>query len=128
MGTIDAIKDAISLANKVGNHELHRQLVELLDEVHSLRHEQRQLIDEKRELEEAAALRDSLEFRGNAYWRGDEGPFCSKCWDADSKLVRCHTRRGYRPFCPACNTPVRDPEAEPAKPLRPGTASSWLGS
>lgn len=49
--------------------------------------------DEKiRSLEERLKIKESLSFRDNSYWiekeSGQDGAFCTQCWDMDGKLVR----------------------------------------
>jgi hypothetical protein len=58
-----------------------------------------------------------LSFRKNSYWQGDDGPFCSRCWDSERKLVRLLIRRGFQPVCPACHITAEDPDRPPPKPV-----------
>jgi hypothetical protein len=75
------------------------------------------------ELEQGKATRESLTFRDAAYWRKDmrgkeEGPFCSRCHDADSKLVRMSNRGNGYICCPACHFCIDDPVRPPPSRLR----------
>ena len=40
-------------------------------------------------------------YRNDAYWFGEEGPFCSACWDIDQNKVRLHKLIGGWAECPA---------------------------
>jgi hypothetical protein len=64
------------------------------------------LDEENRGMKTRLATMACLTWRGNAYWRGDEGPFCPRCWDVDAKLV--HMQDGvsqlYETLCPQCKT------------------------
>lgn len=61
------------------------------------------------ELETQLRLRADLTYARNSYWRGEEGPFCSRCFDGDGKLVRLHTRPDDRVYadCPNCKALVQ---------------------
>jgi ribosomal protein L37AE/L43A len=59
------------------------------------------------ELEQQIALHESVVYRAPSYWierdGTNDGPYCQKCYDVDSKLVRLQTRmeRGAW-LCQAC--------------------------
>jgi len=101
MGVIDTMKDVAGLIQKIDNMELRRRAVELQQQVYDL-------VTENRALKDRLATRDQLTFRKDSYWKGDEGPFCSRCWDGESVLVRLHTQQGFTPRCPKCDTPAPD--------------------
>ena len=109
MGVYDAMKDVAALVQKMDNVELMRKVVDLQTQVY-------QQADELRALKEELATRRSLVFRDNAYWdrASGEGPFCSKCWDVHSKLVRLHSSSRYKPQCQNCGTIADPPETESA--------------
>jgi len=70
-------------------------------------------------LQEQLALRAQLTFKRNAYWRGENGPFCSRCLDTEMKLVRLHQDGpDLTPYCPSCRTQARDPNRPPDPPGR----------
>lgn len=73
------------------------------------------------DLRDVKALRDTLEHKGNAYWK-DDAPHCTGCFDVKGKLVRL-SRRGLessRGDCPVCKTTYRDVyEVKPPPPQRP---------
>lgn len=125
MGIIDTLKETVGLIQKVDNIDLYRRMVELQTEVYSV-------IEENRALKEKLATREKLTFRRNCYWIGDDGPFCSRCWDVDGKLVRLHLKTALRlpPECPSCNRVAREPERGPEEPGRAITdrdgAEGWM--
>jgi hypothetical protein len=66
-----------------------------------------------RELEEALAVKGSLEYEAPYYWLAHEdkkdGPFCQQCKDADGKLIRLQQRRvrgGWE--CKTCDKHFND--------------------
>lgn len=49
-----------------------------------------------------------LRFENNHYFIGSVGPYCTKCWDSDYKLIRIHKGslfNGLQSYsCPNCKT------------------------
>ena len=116
---IGLIKSAIDIARKLDNQDLYKKLVDVQEAFQDVREENFDLREENRQLREQLLINEQLEFRDNMYWRKrkdgtEEGPFCTKCRDSDSKLVRMHTfgsieRDGG--YCPQCKTRVRGSQA-----------------
>ena len=61
-----------------------------------------------RELEQQIDVRQSLVWEEPLYWRkteaGTDGPFCQKCYDVDSKLVRLQGDRNGYYECRSCKS------------------------
>lgn len=59
-----------------------------------------------RELSEALKISGNLEYEAPFYWRVEDGqkdgPFCQKCYDADSKLIRLQKWGANAWKCVAC--------------------------
>lgn len=106
MGIIDTLKETVGLIQKVDNIELYKRMLELQTQAVSL-------VDENKALKEKITTRDELTFKKNSYWRGDDGPFCSPCWDKDNHLVRLHLapKHSASPQCPVCHHYAIDPDA-----------------
>ncbi|EKD24131.1 MAG: hypothetical protein ACD_81C00100G0007 [uncultured bacterium] len=108
MAIFDELKSAAAVLKEAGKIEQYEQILvvqkELLDQ-------QKHIYDleiENRALKELLKVRDSLEFRNGAYWKigeKEEGPFCSRCWDVNSKTVRMRpgANRAFH-GCPECKT------------------------
>ena len=126
MGVIETVKDIGVLVQKLDNMDLVKRLVELQEQVYEVVTENRDLKEQNRSLREKLATRQQLAFRKNAYWRDDDGPFCSRCWDSDGQLVRLQTQQGYHPQCPKCDHSAIDPDQPPPKPIRRTSTSSYL--
>lgn len=101
MGVLDTLKETVGLIQKVDNIELYRRMLDLQAQVQAL-------VDDNRSLKERLAIRDQLSFRENSYFRGDEGPYCSPCWDTRGILVRLHVRADHYPQCPSCKSQAVD--------------------
>ena len=106
MGVVETVKEVAGLIQKYDNVDLIKRVVELQQQVYDL-------VNENRVLKEHLATRDQLVFRKNAYWKGDDGPLCSRCWDAEGIPVRMTVRVGYDPACPKCKATAPDPDAPP---------------
>ena len=70
------------------------------------------------ELEQEKNTRESLAYRHGASWRTDsggkvEGPFCPRCHDADSKVIRMANRGNGYICCPDCHHCIDDPVSPP---------------
>jgi hypothetical protein len=110
VGVIETTKEAISLIQKFDNIELMRML--------NLQTQVVALEEENRALKQKLATKERLVFRKNAYWMGDEGPFCSRCWDTDAKLVRLHRHGEFHPAFPSCSSVAVDPDHTPPSAVR----------
>lgn len=100
MGMLDVLgtmKEVGELIVKADNIDLMRRLFDAQTQVAAL-------YEENRALKERLVVRDQLVFRQNTYWRGEDGPFCSRCWDAESLLMRIHVTEEFDPMCPKCHT------------------------
>lgn len=118
IGVIDTVKELGILIQKIDNLDLIKRMVELQQQVYALDAENRELKDANRALKERFSEREQMVFRKNSYWKGDEGPFCPRCFDAEALSVRMLVNQGYSPQCPKCHTVARDPDAAPPKPIR----------
>ena len=123
MGILDTLKDAVTLIQKADNIELNKTILDLQSQVYAQ-------FEENRRLKEKIVTREQLVFRTNAYWTRDanDGPFCSRCWDAEALLIHLHTRRGYYPECPKCKTHAEDPDEPPMNHTGSGGAGGGLGN
>jgi hypothetical protein len=104
MGVIENMKDVADLVKQFGDIELNRRILTLENEVLDLSRDKRRADEKVEELQRVISIKNDLTFRGNEYYLkttdGEDGPFCSLCWDRDQKLIRLHSGR-IEP-CPAC--------------------------
>lgn len=111
MGIYEAIKDGVEVARKADNIEVMKQLLDAQKECLDLLDENRKLKERIRELEESQRITGELVFRESSYFRpsatGEEGPFCSVCWDVDRRLVRMHEGSYGQHYCMHCTTKTR---------------------
>jgi hypothetical protein len=92
MGLYEAIKDGVEVARKADNIEVMKQLLDAQKEARDLFEENRRLKEHIRELEKRRDISANLRADGKRYWlrveKGEDGPFCTTCWDVDGRLVR----------------------------------------
>ena len=120
MSIIDTAKDVYELAKKGATLELQEQLIKMREEALALQQENLALKTRIKELEEARAIQESLSFDGTVYWKhlpdGEkEGPYCQRCYDVESRLVRLQShwytfegRRHDSWQCKACDKSYED--------------------
>lgn len=127
MGILETLKDFVTVVQKADNIDLMKGLLEVQTQTDALLEESLRVKAENAQLREQLATRDRLQFKRNAYWMDDAGPFCSKCWDSEAKLVRLHVLRSKTPWCPACKTYAHDPDATPRRSSGepPRGSGSW---
>ena len=106
MSIVENIKDVAKLVQQLDNVELLSKIISLQTEVYSLVQENLNLKDEISLLEKNAVLSEELIYKDNAYWKNNDGPFCSNCWDNEKKLIRIHSTDKIRGHCPNCKTNV----------------------
>jgi len=111
MSFFETARDAYELAKKGMTIEFQVKVMELREQGLELQEENLQLRTRIRKLEEMMQVKEALVFRDSMYFLvkegKDEGPFCSKCYDDNGKLVRLHALHDhdiestYR--CPVCD-------------------------
>lgn len=108
MGLYDAMKDAVSLAQKADNVELYRQLLDLSAQALDLQAEVARLKDENAELRKRRDVADRVirHVEPCITLEGDttELYYCSHCWDSEQLLIQlsCHANGTFD--CPHCQT------------------------
>lgn len=102
--TVDNINAIREIANSLNNIELKDKIVELSEEMLELR-------TENINLKEKLAIQQNfkMEFKNNMYWNNldnkEEGPYCSACWDKETKAIRLHQlNKSY--ICPICKNQI----------------------
>ncbi|MFC6464968.1 hypothetical protein ACFP65_08300 [Marinilactibacillus sp. GCM10026970] len=101
--------DARGFAEGANDINLKAKLLDIQGAVYELQDENRELRLKNEELQNNKITASELEVRENHYYLNNQGPYCTKCWDTDSILVRVlktpiPLRRlgDYR--CPSCET------------------------
>lgn len=110
MGLYDAMKDAVSLAQKADNVELYRQLLDLSAQALELQAEVSRLREENAELKKNKDLETDIEYYVDAYVtrKSDIKPikYCAACWVDKKKLVPLQDQQYENYQCPLCKAQV----------------------
>jgi hypothetical protein len=94
------LKDGANAIREAKNLELYERMLAVYGDVMEVVEQNRRLVEENRALQEELKIRGQLQFDEgfHCYWRMEDskrdGPYCSVCWDVDSKLVRMRSYRG----------------------------------
>ncbi len=95
-------KEIAAMIERGDRHEAKEHILKLREAWFELRDENQSLKQEIQNLQAKKDVASSLKFDGSLYWlyeddlAGDAvksaGPFCQRCWDVDSNLVRLQGR------------------------------------
>lgn len=109
MGWYEAVKDLLSVAERLKDADLKNRLADVQVECAKLAEENARLRTELLDLREQVKTRQEMIFQSNVYWRygkdsNQEGPYCPKCLDGSDKLARMvEPPDGNYWHCPVCN-------------------------
>lgn len=110
MGFYEAMKDAVSLAQKADNIELYRQLLDLSAQALDLQAEVAKLREENAELKKAQNLDADIEYHLDPYItrKSDKKliKYCAACWADKKKLVPVQIWGGGEYRCPLCQVHI----------------------
>lgn len=106
MGMIETAKDITKLAQQLGSIEIQEKVIELQSQMLDLQKEVQTLRVENRALKDTEKIDQELTLEENAYWQRSapatrQGAFCTRCWDAERKLIRMKDHGSARK-CPKC--------------------------
>lgn len=100
--------DFLKIIELIKDPDLRMKITDLYGQNIDLKEENHKLRTSLQEIKERSKINSELKHKDNHYFKGEDGPFCTKCWDADSKLIRLHnggTSNGETYFtCPNCKT------------------------
>jgi len=110
MAIFDELKSIGKILQEAGKIEQYKQILEAQKELLEMEKRIQDLEKENRKLKEKLEIKENLEYdnKNSVYWIKKEGmekdgPFCSRCWDVDKKLVRLHpTAIEGSLACPQC--------------------------
>lgn len=88
MTLYDGLKDAAKVLREADKLEQYKEIVDAMQKMIEMQTRIGELEDELLELKKVRDLSEQLEYQDKAYWLDEDGPFCSRCWDADKTLVR----------------------------------------
>jgi len=94
MAIFDELKSVGKILQEAGKIEQYKQILEVQEKLLEMQKKITDLESENKDLKEKLTTKENLKYRNNAYWIDEkdkkEGPFCSRCWDDEKKLMRMH--------------------------------------
>lgn len=116
MGLYDAMKDAVSLAQKADNIELYRKLLDLSAQALDLQAEVSRLSEENAELKKQKDIEADIEYHVDPYItkRTDGKPikYCAACWADKKELVPIQALGNNSYKCPLCKARIFDEDRD----------------
>lgn len=106
MGMYEAAKDAAKILKEAGKIEEYQKILELLEKLLEMQKRIADLEKENQNLNEKFEIKKKLEYKNNSYWNGEDGPYCSRCWEKNKELLRMHSTYigSNAAKCPECQT------------------------
>lgn len=93
-----------------GDHELYQKLQDISVQAYELQMENIELKEKIRAFEEKEKDDTTKEFKNQTYYFSEEGPYCTKCYDDESKKIRMleedNNMGSIYYVCPKCKNRV----------------------
>jgi len=124
MAIFDELKSIGKIFQEAGKIEQYQQILKAQEELLEMQKKVQDLEKENTDLKEKLEIKENLVNENSAYWinreRKKDGPFCSRCWDVDKKLVRLHPCGNPAYYlCPNCKAGSVKVKPELDSPPRP---------
>ena len=112
MDLLKVTQDIINIAQGMNNTKLTQEIINLQQSVLKVVTENAALVKDNIRLQteidllkKDAEIKEKQIYKDGAYWIDNDGPFCTRCFDVDSKLIRgrCYHHRSEM-YCPNCKT------------------------
>jgi len=96
MGIFEDLKSIGKVLQEAGKIDLYQKIREIQEKLSEYQKKIQNLEEENKELKEKLKIKENLIFENNVYWLKREngnkdGPFCTRCWDKDNKLIRLYS-------------------------------------
>ena len=94
---------------EAGRADLQVQILELAEKLREKEERIHTVEQENRSLRQASDLKARVHPQDEMYFvrqddGRDDGPFCTRCYDTDGKLIRLQVADWDQPKCPKCET------------------------
>ena len=108
MSIINWFKNTFTILKEAGKIKEYEKISSLTEENAKLKKKLTGSEGKIAKLTEEINQRKNLEYRNESYWNGDDGPYCSRCYDEFGKMIRIHPNSLGSNFstCPKCKTQV----------------------
>lgn len=120
MDIIENIKSIAKIIQKADNIQLYQKILDVQSQALHLMEENIKVRQENNDFKDKFNTKQKLLYQKQMYWfieddeygdqKNKDGPFCTRCWDDESKTIRLHSGIRHGTFqCPKCQVFV-DPE------------------
>ena len=120
MDIIEKISAITKLVSGIENHEIYDKLGDLQISAYELKTQILELKEENRLLKEQLSDKAIKKTVKETYFFGEEGPYCTCCYDNDNKKILLHKDDNYIGYiyyeCPECKTRVLESTYDFTKP------------
>jgi hypothetical protein len=130
MPILTTVSTVIELARKLSqataalkDAQVRLEMAELISQLVDLKAECSALADENADLKRRlAAEADPPKHIGSYYYFGEDGPYCTGCWDRSRTKVRIHMAQGdvrilgIESQCPGCKFVIHRDNRQPPPP------------
>jgi ribosomal protein L37AE/L43A len=121
MALLPNYTDIVELLKKGSTIEAQEKIMELREGALALQEENINLKEQIKELESELNKKKEIQWEAPFYWtiNGDskEGPFCQKCNDSESKLIRLQRIEEGNWHCKSCNNNFFEDSYKPSDPI-----------
>ena len=113
MGFYDGLKDAAAVLKEANKIPEYREILDAMEKMLEMQKRIADLEAQNKDLLAKLETKGRLSYDRSTYWLAKEdgtteGPFCSRCWDVEKKLVRTHSRGNPDVHqCPECKNVVQ---------------------
>lgn len=128
-----ALLTVVDVKSAVDTADLKLKVAELTSALADLKLSAVDMQDENNELRKKLTLRGRVLYEGTAYWEivdggAKDGPFCQRCYDVESRLVRLQIDRQFGQMaCKQCKSGYAGSETAELKQRRgPAVSGSQL--
>lgn len=108
---IQSLKTIFKVAKAGNNLDITERIIEAQGQALDLQAELLELRNRNAELERKLAddakwkeRAKGFTYRLNGMWEGEEGPFCSRCFEVENKAVHAVITGAAQYVCPSCKT------------------------
>lgn len=122
MAIFDELKSIGKVLQEAGKIEQYKQILDAQQKLLEIQKKLDDLETDNKRLRGELEIKGELVPEGNLYWLENDGkkdgPFCTRCWDDESKTIRLHrSESSGRLHCPKCNTNAKAGVAQVFRPV-----------
>ena len=121
MSLLPNYKDIVDLLKKGSTIEAQEKIMELREGALALQEENILLKERISELESRLNKKNELQYEAPFYWamadEKKEGPFCQRCYDSDSKIIRLQKIEEGNWHCRLCSNSYFEDSYKPHNPI-----------